>query len=297
MPNITANGIQIEYDTFGDKSSPPLLLIMGWGVQMIGWDEEFCKQLADKGLYVIRFDNRDVGLSTKFEEAGIPDIMELMAAVAQGQEVESPYSLNDMADDAVGLLAALGLEKAHVCGMSMGARITQVIGYRHPARVLSLIPIMGTTGNPDLPPAKPEAMEVLATPAPQEREAYIEHTVKTGPVLGGSGFPFDEKRARDFAARTYDRAFYPQGQTRQMAAIVAGGNRKPLLAGVTAPTLVIHGSEDPLVPLEGGLDTADGIPGAEMLIIEGMGHGLLPVGAWPQIIEAIAGHIAKADAG
>ncbi len=293
MPSITANGIQIEYDTFGDKSSPPLLLIMGLGAQMIHWDEEFCKQLADKGLYVIRFDNRDVGLSTKFEEAGIPNIMELMAAMAQGQEVESPYTLNDMADDAVGLLDALGLEKAHVCGASMGAMITQVIGYRHPARVLSLIPIMGSTGNPELPPAKPEAMEVLTTPAPQERQAYIEHTVKTGPVLGGSGFPFDEKRARDFAARAYDRAFYPQGTARQMAAVMATGNRKPLLAGVTAPTLVIHGSEDPLVPLEGGLDTADGIPGAEMLIIEGMGHGLA-VGAWPQIIEAIAGHTAKA---
>lgn len=293
MPNVTANGIQIEYDTFGDKSSPPLLLIMGLGAQMIHWDEEFCKQLADKGLYVIRFDNRDVGLSTKFEEAGIPNIMEIMAAMAQGQEVESPYSLNDMADDAIGLLDALGIEKAHVCGASMGAMITQVVGYRHPARVLSLIPIMGTTGNPDLPPAKPEAMEVLTTPAPQEREANIERTVKNGPVLGGSGFPFDEKRARDFAARAYDRAFYPQGQARQMAAVVASGNRKPLLAGITAPTLVIHGSEDPLVPVEGGLDTADGIPGAEMLIIEGMGHER-PVGAWPQIIEAIAGHVAKA---
>ena len=292
MPNITANGIQIEYDTFGDKSSPPLLLIQGLGDQMIAWDEEFCKQLADKGLYVIRFDNRDVGLSTKFEEAGIPNIPELMAAAAQGQTVEAPYTLNEMADDAIGLLDALGIEKAHVCGESMGAMITQVVGYLHPARVLSLIPIMGSTGTTDLSQAKPEVRKAMMTPAPQEREANIEHRVKNGPVYGGSGFPFDEKRSRDFAARTYDRAFYPQGSARQMAAIVANGNRKPLLAGITAPTLVIHGSEDPLLPLEDGLDTADSIPGAEMLIIEGMGHGL-PVGAWPQIIEAIAGHIAK----
>jgi len=292
MPDITANGIQIEYDTFGDESSPPLLLVMGLGAQMINWDEEFCTQLADRGLYVIRFDNRDVGLSTKFEEAGIPNITKIMAAVAQGEAFDAPYTLNEMADDAMGLLDALGIKKAHVCGASMGAMITQVIGYRHPDRVLSLIPIMGSTGSPDVPPAKPEAMALLTTPAPTEREANIEHAVKTQPVLGGSGFPFDEKRARDMAARAYDRAFYPQGFARQMAAIMATGNRKPLLKGVTAPTLVIHGSDDPLVPLEGGLDTADGIPGAEMQIIEGMGHGLV-VGAWPQLIEAIAGHVAK----
>ena len=151
MPNTTANGIQIEYETFGDRHSPPILLIMGLSAQMIGWEEEFCKRLVEKGLFVIRFDNRDVGLSTKFEEAGIPDIV----AAMQGQEFQAAYSLDDMADDAVGLLDALGIEKAHICGVSMGGMITQVIGYRHPSRVLSLIPIMGTTGNPALPRAKP----------------------------------------------------------------------------------------------------------------------------------------------
>ena len=167
MPNTTANGIRIEYETFGQRSSPALLLIMGLSAQMIGWEEEFCRQLAEKGLFVIRFDNRDVGLSTKFEEAGIPDIL----AAMEGKEFQAPYTLDDMADDAVGLLDALSIERAHICGVSMGAMITQVIGYRHPSRVLSLIPIMGTTGRRGLPPPRPEAMEMLVTLPPKERES------------------------------------------------------------------------------------------------------------------------------
>ena len=284
MPNVTANGIRIEYDTFGEKSSPAILLIMGLSAQLIGWEEDFCKQLADKGLFVIRFDNRDVGLSTKFEKAGIPDVM----AAMQGKEFHAPYTLDDMADDAVGLLDALGIKKAHICGASMGAMITQVIGYRHPSRVLSLIPIMGTTGKPGLPPAKPEAMEMLITPAPVHREAYIENAVVTWKIFWGS-LEFDEEIVRKRAAISYDRAFYPQGIVRQHAAIIASGNRRPRLASITAPTLVIHGSEDPLLPVKHGEDTAEAIPGAEMLIIEGMGH-CLPKVAWPQIIEAIAKH-------
>ena len=288
MPNTTANGIQIEYDTFGESSSPPLLLIMGLSAQMIDWEKEFCKQLAEKGLFVIRFDNRDVGLSTKFEEAGIPDII----AAMRGQEFQAAYSLEDMADDAVGLLDALGIEKAHICGASMGAMITQVIGYRHPSRILSLILIMGTTSNPELPPPKPEAMEMLITPVPEEREAYIENTVVMWKVFWGS-LDFDEDIVRKRAAVSYDRAFYPEGILRQHAAIISDGNRKPGLASITAPTLVIHGSEDPLLPVEHGRDTVEAILDAELLIVEGMGH-CLPKVAWSQIVDAIANHTRKA---
>jgi pimeloyl-ACP methyl ester carboxylesterase len=292
MPNVTANGIKIEYETFGDKSSPPILLIMGLGAQMIGWHEDFCKKLVEKGLFVIRFDNRDVGLSTKFDALGIPDIDAAVNASTQGREVHAPYSLEDMADDAVGLLDALDIEKAHICGASMGAMITQVVGYRHPSRVLTLIPIMGSTGNPELPPAKPEAMDLLFMPAPQERDAYIEYAVVLFKVLWGS-LHFDEEEIRRRKAREYDRAFYPPGIVRQHAAIIAAGNRKPCLARITAPTLVIHGSEDPLIPVEGGKDTADAIPGAELMIVEGMGHSL-PKEAWPDIVSAIARHVKSA---
>jgi len=293
MPNVTANGIQIEYDTFGDSSSVPLLLIIGLGAQMIDWDEELCEQLAGKGLYVIRFDNRDVGLSTKFEEAGIPDIMAAFGASMQGEAIEAPYTLDDMADDAVGLLDALGIEKAHFCGMSMGGMIAQTAAIRHPSRVSSLISIYNTTGNPELPQPKPEAMEVLITPAPEEREAYIEHMVKVFRTIAGPGFPFDEEWIRKLAARRYDRAFYPQGMARQLVGVLAHGNRKPALASLQIPTLVIHGSDDPLVPVECGKDTAEAVPGAELIIIEGMGHDLPHEGAWYQIIDAIVAHTEK----
>lgn len=277
MPNITANGIKIEYDTSGDPSSPVLLLIMGLSAQLIDWDEEFLAQLVDKGLFVIRFDNRDTGLSTKFEEGGIPDIS---------------YALDDMADDAIGLLDALGIEKAHICGVSMGAMITQIIGYRHPTRVLSLINIMGSTGAPELPEAQPDALRMLITPAPKQREAYIEHAVVMWEIFWGS-LDFNEELIRRKAGFSYDRAFYPQGIARQHAAIIKSGDRRPNLASITAPTLVIHGNEDPLLPLEHGKDIARIIPGAEMLIIDGMGH-CLPRAAWPRIVDAIAGHIKKA---
>jgi len=294
MPNVTANGIQIEYETFGENTSPPLLLIIGLSCQMILWEEKLCKQLAEEGLYVIRFDNRDSGLSTKFDEAGVPDIMEVFTARMKGEEITAPYTLDDMADDAVGLLEALGIEKAHICGMSMGAAIAQTIAIRHPSYVLSLISIYGTTGDPELPQAKPEAFNVFITPPPEEREASIQHFINGFKTLAGPGFPFDEEWHRKIAGQSYDRAFYPQGVALQLAAIVAHGNRKPALASVTAPTLVIHGTDDPVVLVEGGKDTAEAIPGAELLLIEGMGHDLpTGKGAWPQIIDAIIAHTSK----
>ncbi|MFP4194096.1 MAG: alpha/beta fold hydrolase [Desulfosalsimonas sp.] len=295
MTNVTANGIQIEYDSFGDPESPPLLLIAGLGRQLVFWDEEFCRNLAERGLYVIRFDNRDTGLSTKFEASGVPDITALYDALTQGETVEVPYTLDDMADDAAGLLDALGIEKAHICGVSMGAAITQTIGYRHPGRALSLIPVMGTTGNPELPPPSQEAMDWLLTPAPEERTAYIEYTMKLWRVFWGS-LSFDEEDVRQKAALEYDRCFYPQGLTRQMAAILAHGNRKPMLASINAPTLVIHGSEDPIIPVEGGRDTAEAIDGAQIRIIEGMGHSL-PRDVWPKIVDSIAWNTAQTRTG
>jgi len=293
MPRVNANNIQIEYDTFGDPSSKPILLIMGLGGQMIDWDKEFCELLVNRGFYVIRFDNRDVGLSTKFEESGIPDVMAIIDAVQAGETVETPYSLEDMADDAIGLLDALNVGRVHVCGASMGAYISQIVAFQHPSRVLSLTSIMGSTGNPDLPSPTQEALRILFTQMPTEREAYLEESIKGWRILYGSGFPFDEKKWRTDLANSYDRCFYPPGEERQLAAIRANGNRKPKLASIKVPTLVIHGADDPLVPVEGGKDTVEAILDAQLLIIKGMGHSLPPE-TWPQIVEAITDNTNKA---
>ena len=293
MTQVTANGIGIEYDTFGEAGSPALLMIMGLATQMIGWDADLCQQLADTGLFVIRFDNRDVGLSTKFEPGGIPNVMEAMTAALEGKSILSPYSLDDMADDAVGLLSALQIEKAHICGASMGGMIAQTVAYRHPGRILSLISIMSSTGDTMLPPPRPDAMAALSAPAPPQRQAFIESNVQVWKVIGSPGFPFDEAKIRKQAGEAFDRSYYPQGYARQLVAIMAQGNRSSNLKSVSVPTLVIHGSDDPLVPVEGGRATANAIPGAELLIINGMGHDF-PEGAWPQLVEAISTHVKKA---
>lgn len=296
MPNVQANGIQIEYETFGDSSSSPLLLIMGLGFQMIRWDEELCEELAERGYYVIRFDNRDTGLSTKFEMYDHYKYMRIISALEQGEKVEVPYTLDDMADDAIGLLDAIGVDKAHIFGLSMGGMIAQTMAIRHPSRVRSLISIMSSTGNPKLPRAKPEAMDAVLTPPPKGREAAIDHLVKAQRVLAGSGFAFDEERMRRMEERCYDRSFYLKGIARQLLAILSHGNRKPALRSVTVPTLVIHGSQDPLVPVEAGIDTADAVPGAELLIINGMGHTApLPREALPRILNAIDEITHRAD--
>ena len=273
MSNVTANGIQIEYDTFGDPSSPPLLLIMGAGGQMIMWREAFCDLLASQGLYVIRFDNRDVGLSSKLEDI--------------------PYTLDDMADDAVGLLDALGIEKAHILGASMGGMIAQTMAIRHPSRVWSLVSMVSTTGDPALPQGKPEVYALIFAPAPFEREAQIEHSVNFYMHLGGSKYPSDEQEIRGMIEQSYDRCFYPQSVKRQSEAVMMSGPRTEALKSVTAPTLVIHGSEDPIFPVEHARSTASAVPGAELLIIEGMGH-LFPVEVWPLLVDAIVRHTHKA---
>jgi pimeloyl-ACP methyl ester carboxylesterase len=293
MAKVKANNIEIEYDTFGDPSGEPLLLVMGLGSQMISWVPEFCELFVQKGFYVIRFDNRDVGLSTKFDDAGVPDVMQVVTKARNGEDIDPPYTLEDMADDAVGLLDALNIEKAHVCGASMGSMIAQVIAYRHPSRVLSLVSIMGSTGNPELPEPKPEAMQVLVVPMPSKKERYLKESVKRWRVLWGS-YPYDEELRKELAEQAYNRSFYPDGQTRQLIAILANGDRREKLKDIKVPTLVIHGKEDPLVPMEGGIDTSKNIPGAELLLIDKMGHSLPPE-VWPKVISAITENASKAN--
>ena len=298
MPNVMANRIQIEYDTFGSPLSRPLLLIMGLSFQMVIWDEELCNQLAKQGLYVIRFDNRDVGLSSKIDEAGEPNLMEVLTAYQQGEEVKIPYTLDDMADDAIGLLDALSIEKAHICGASMGGSIAQIMAIRYPSRVLSLISMFSSPRgplDPELPQGKPEVMGLVVSPPPAERGANIEHVTNILRTMVGSKMPPDEQLLRRGAERSYDRCYHPQGIARQAVAVMTAGNRTQALKSVTAPTLVIHGSEDPILPVEHGKATAEAISGADLLIIEGMGHGWSNPEVWPRLVDAIAAHTHKAD--
>ena len=277
--------VEIAYDTFGNPSSRPMLLIMGLGAQMIRWDEAFCKALAAQGHWVIRFDNRDVGLSTKFDQAGIPDIMSLI----MGKKADVPYKLKDMAADAVGLLDVLGIKSADVVGVSLGGMIAQTMAIHYPKRVRTLTSIMSSTGNPSLPQTRPEAAEVLLAPAASNRNDYLANELKAAKVLHGPKYPLNEDYVRKYSERSYDRCYHPQGFPRQLGAILASGSRNEALAKVKTPTLVIHGTADPLIPVEGGKDTAKSIPGAKLLIIEGMGHSI-PVEVAPQIIRAILEH-------
>lgn len=289
-----ANGIELCYDTFGDRRDPPLLLIMGLAAQMILWDERFCTGLAERGFYVIRFDNRDIGRSTKIAGEA-PPLPKLLEQALTGKPVEAPYTLRDMAKDALGLLDALGIKRAHVVGASMGAAITQELAIHFPDRLLSATCIMGTSGDPRLPPPTQEAMQVLMSPTPLDKDGYIERALWAGRVLRGSVFPGDEPRERARAERGFGRGLNPPGVARQLAAIFASGERTKLLPGVRVPMLVIHGTADPLVPVEGGRSIAGLVPGAKLVEIEGMGH-TLPEPVWPQIIGAIAEHAQRVAA-
>ncbi len=291
MPKAYVNNIEIEYETIGDSNSKPILLIAGLGSQLLAWSDEICESLADNGFFVIKFDNRDVGLSTKFEDAGIPDMMEINAAYTRGEIPEVPYTLEDMADDAIGVLDALNIDKAHICGASMGGMIAQIISYRHPSRVLSLAVIMSTTGNPELPPSKPEILMQFFAPVPSEREAYIEEMVKRDSLINGTFF-YDEAQSRQYRTMEYDRSYYPQGIARQLAAMAVPGNIKPRITSIVVPTIVIHGSEDPFNLIEAGKDIATTIPEAELLILDGMGHSF-PSEIIPQIINVIVANSNK----
>jgi pimeloyl-ACP methyl ester carboxylesterase len=294
MPKAASNGIEIEYEQLGPAEGPPLLLVMGLGAQMIQWDEAFISLFVDRGFQVTRFDNRDVGLSTKLDAAGPANVMDVMAKAQAGETPDVAYTIDDMADDTAGLLDALRIESAHVVGASMGGMIAQTLAIRHPRRVRSLVSIMSSTGNPDLPPAEPEAMAMLMRPPAPDRETAIASGVEARKLLAGPIHPFDEERARESAARAYDRSFYPAGSSRQTAAIIAHGSRVESLRKLDVPTLVIPGDVDPLVPVEAGRDTARCVPGAELMIVPGMGHDLHPV-TWSGLVEAIHKHAEKAS--
>lgn len=295
MPRAKLSEVELDYEIHGGAEGRPLVLLRGLGTQRIQWAPEFCQALVAEGHQLVTFDNRDVGLSTHLTASGVPDLSAVVQAVQAGNRPDVPYTLDAMADDVAGLMDALGWETAHVAGISMGGMITQVVGYRHPGRVRSLVPIMATTGNPAVPPPTPAALERLLAPAPEERDAYIEHSLAGALVFGSPGYPLDEDAYRLLAGRVFDRAFDPAGIARQFAAIQAHGDRRPQLARISAPTLVIHGLDDPLVSVEGGRDTAASIPGAELLEIPGMGHDV-PPGLFEQLASAIGDHTRKAEA-
>lgn len=284
---VQANGVQLCYQTFGERGRPPLVLIMGMGAQMTGWDDELCGLLANCGFWVVRFDNRDAGRSTQFHRAGVPDVMLALTRAWMRKPVRAPYLLSDMGRDVTGLMDALEIPSAHLVGASMGGAIAQTIAIEQPARVRSLTSIMSTTGDADLPAPKYWALTAIFKPAPRGREAYVAHYVDTWKVLRAGEFPEEEARDRARAVRNHERGLHPEGGARQLVAILASGSRREALRRVTVPTLVIHGDMDPLVPLAAGVDTAKSIPGAEMIVLQGTGHAM-PVRMWPHIIEGIA---------
>jgi pimeloyl-ACP methyl ester carboxylesterase len=282
--------IELAYETFGDPGDPPVLLVMGLATQMIGWPDEFCAGLADRGLFVVRFDNRDIGLSTHLDDRGAPDLM----AIFGGDRSDVPYPLAELADDTAGLLDVLGLDSAHVVGASMGGMVAQLVAIRHPARVRSLTSIMSTTGDPSVGMPAEAAMGVLLAPPATDRESAIQRAVDTYRVIGSPGFEFDEQALRDRAALSYDRRYNPAGVARQLAAILTTPDRTADLAAVDVPTLVIHGEQDSLVNVSGGRATAAAIPGAELLVVDGMGHDL-PRAIWPEVTDRIAALVERAE--
>ncbi len=289
MPSVAANGITFEYDSFGDRTGPPVLLVMGLGAQMTSWDDEFCAGLAVRGLYVVRYDNRDVGLSTRFDHLGVPDVLRVAAG-----ETRPAYTIEDMADDAAAFLTAIGLPRAHVVGASMGGFIVQELAIRHPDRVLSLTSIMSGLGGSDLIAPTPEATAALFAPVPAEREALIEYGVLSARVIWGKRY-FTEARARAKRTAAIDRAISTEGTARQLGAVLAQRSRREDLAKLRVPALVIHGDVDPLVPYENGKRTAAAIAGARLLTLPEVGHDLPPE-FFGTVADAIADLVRKAAA-
>jgi pimeloyl-ACP methyl ester carboxylesterase len=296
MTSIEANGITLEYDSFGQETNPTILLIMGLGTQMTAWPTSLCEGLAGKGFHVVRFDNRDVGLSEKFGGQEVDSMFKLRLKSLFGVRPVVPYDLRDMAKDAVGLLDSLGIEKAHIVGVSMGGMIAQVVASFFAERTLSLTSIMSNTGAPLARGPKPHVVRHMffTRPKSPDFESALEHTVKTLGMIESPGYPRNEDERRDLIKSGLERAYYPEGFRRQIAAIVASGNRSRDLAKISSPTLVIHGAEDPLVPVSNGVSTARKINGARLEIIEGMGHDL-PEALVPQFIGLISGHALAAN--
>lgn len=286
MPQVTANHLQIEYESFGAEAAPAILLVMGLGAQLGRWNIELCEALLARGYRVIRFDNRDCGLSSKLDEAGVPDIAR---ALRSGSSPTASYSLDDMAGDCVGLLDALGIPAAHIVGASMGGAIAQIFAARYPQRTLSLTSIMSTSSHPELPPPTPEAAQALLAPLPatRDKENLIEDAIRRQLAVASPEFPSCPERLRNQFAEEHERCFHPRGVTRQLAAFLASGDRRALLATIKAPTLVLHGADDPLIPVACGYDVAAHIPGARMQVIPGMAHDL-PAALTEFFADAIA---------
>jgi len=289
MPRATLpTGIELEFETFGDLQQPALLLVNGYTSQMLGWPADLADLLASQGLFVIRFDNRDVGLSTKLDGQRVQPGKVLSAALMSEQLPEVPYTLSEMATDGIGLLDHLGLDRAHIAGMSMGGMIVQTMAIEHPDRVASMTSIMSSPGDPRVGKPTPEAREALLAPPPVDRDAYL--AASTSAKVWQSRRYYDEQAVVALAAAQYDRCFYPEGATRQLAAVYASGDRSEELAELRVPTLVIHGRDDTLITTEGGERTAELIPGSRYLLLSDMGHDL-PRPLYPVFTEVIVGHI------
>lgn len=290
MAFARVNGIDICYEISGGASGLPLLLIAGLDMQLTGWPDECCDRLVAAGNLLIRYDNRDIGLSTHLADRGQPDLIGLLG----GLEVGVPYTLADMADDAAGLLGHLGIESAHVVGISMGGMIAQALAIYHPDRVRSLCSIMSNTGNRAVGQPSVEAVAALLQLPPNGREEVIEFGLGIWRVIGSPAYPSDPEVERERIGKAYDRSHDPDGVARQAAAIITAEDRTDALKGVRVPTLVIHGDSDPLVDVSGGIATARAIPDAQLLVIEGMGHDL-PVQLYDRIVDAILAHVAAAE--
>lgn len=293
MQQVKANGITINYEDRGPADGTPILFVNGYTSTMMSWPEELMEGLRAEGFRVIRYDNRDVGKSEKF--SGLPKVADVAAAVREGRTPDIPYRLADMAADGIGLLDVLGLKKAHVMGISMGGMIVQRMAIHFPERLLSVTSIMSSTGNPAVPPATDEALKALqAQPASEAREDVIRHRMKGRRVYQSPAYPMSDEALYERCAREFDHMYYPEGGVRQYAAIIGDGSRVEELKKVKLPFLVIHGDADPLVRPQGGEDTARSVPGAKLVMIEGMGHDL-PVELCPRYVELIAGHALAAE--
>ncbi|HET7590168.1 MAG TPA: alpha/beta hydrolase [Solirubrobacterales bacterium] len=284
-----ANGIELCYQEMGDRDGEPLLLVMGLATQMIAWADEFCEMLAERGFRVVRFDNRDIGRSTRIKAAGVPGKLDMVL----GRRASAPYLLRDMAADTFGLMDHLGIDSAHLVGASMGGMIVQAAAIEQPRRVRSITSIMSTTGSRRVGHPSYRTFGLLLGKPPREREAAIERVVKTFKTIGSPGFPFEEERIREIAGRSFDRGHSEAGIARQLHAITASGDRTGALRKLSVPALVIHGSDDVLVNPSGGRATAKAIPNSRLKIVDGMGHDL-PRALWPEFVEEIAANAARA---